>query len=155
MTLRLLESLGLSERNSQPSAEEARSLLEVLVTGVRAGDIALVTKDHRPVHLSASATEMLRRLLEPIARGERVALLPTRHELTPRQAAELLNVSRQYLVRLLDEGKLPFHRVGTHRRVPLEALLEFRRRRDAERSNALANLTELSEDLGLYPELEE
>ncbi|HVE83867.1 MAG TPA: helix-turn-helix domain-containing protein [Myxococcales bacterium] len=155
MSLQVLESLGMKESTSQPSAEEARQLLEVLTAGGRAGGVTLVTKDQRPVHLSGATTAMLREVLEPIARGESVTILPAGHELTPRQAAEFLKVSRQYLTRLLDEGKIAFRRVGTHRRVSFESLVEYKRTSDAERSEALAKLTRESEELGLYPELEE
>jgi len=153
--MQLLETLALKEKTSRLSVQEARQLLEMLGAGARAGDLTLATKDHRPVHLSGAAVTMLREILEPIARGDSVTILPTRHELTPRQAAEILNVSRQYLTRLLDEGKISFRKVGTHRRVPLEALLEYKRIRDADRGDALSKLTIMSEELGLYPELEE
>ena len=72
--------------------------------------------------------------------------------LTTSEAAELLNVSRQYLCRLLDRGDIPFVRVGKHRRVRVGDLMRYRERRDAARREKLQELTQLSQELDLYAE---
>jgi len=82
-----------------------------------------------------------------------VRLMPNNSRLlTTEQAAGLLNVSRQYLCRLLDRGEIPYVRVGTHRRIPFEELMRYRERRDALRREKLRELVRLSEELGLYGE---
>ncbi len=81
-------------------------------------------------------------------------MVPTGKELTTQQAADLLNVSRQYLVRLLDAGRLPYTKTRKHRRVRIEDVLAFKEERDVERKSALDTLTELSEDVEGYSELE-
>jgi excisionase family DNA binding protein len=102
------------------------------------------------VELPASAAVLLRRLVHLLAAGHAVTVEPTERELTTQQAAAILNVSRPYLVRLLDRGEIPWTRTGTHRRVRLEDLLAYKRKRDAERRAALRELTQLSDQLGLY-----
>lgn len=92
----------------------------------------------------------LGRVTEVLARGDAVTIVPVGKELTTQQAADLLNVSRQYLVRLLDEGRLPFTKTGKHRRLRIEDVLAYRDKRDAERRAALRGLTELTEELGGY-----
>jgi excisionase family DNA binding protein len=96
---------------------------------------------------------VLERVAEVLSRGDSITVVPVGQEMTTQQAADLLNVSRQYLVRLLDGGRIPFTKIGKHRRVRIEDVLAFKKGRDRERRAALDELTELSEDLGGYDEL--
>lgn len=73
--------------------------------------------------------------------------------MTTQQAADLLNVSRQYLVRLLEEGRIPFTRTGKHRRLRIEDVLAFKEHRDRERCAGLDELARMSEEVGGYDEL--
>ncbi|RYG87713.1 helix-turn-helix domain-containing protein [bacterium] len=76
---------------------------------------------------------VLVRVAEVLARGDAVTIVPTEKVVTTQQAADLLNVSRQYLVRLLDEGRIPFTKTGKHRRVRVEDVLSFKAARDEQR----------------------
>ena len=91
---------------------------------------------------------VLERVAEVMARGDSITVVPVGRELTTQQGADILNVSRQYLVRLLDEGRIPFTKTGKHRRVRIEDVLSFKDRRDRERRATLAELTQMSEDFG-------
>jgi len=82
--------------------------------------------------------------------GRSVAIIHYEHELTTQQAADILNVSRPHLVKLVDESKIPYHMVGTHRRIRMGDLLRFKQARDEERQGALRDLRKVSESLGLY-----
>lgn len=73
-------------------------------------------------------------------------------EITTQQAAEVLGVSRPYLIQLLERGETPFHKVGTHRGVRMADVLAYKQRRDAERRRALQELIRMSQLLGLYDE---
>ena len=95
----------------------------------------------------------LERVAEVLARGDAITIVPVGKELTTQQAANLLNVSRQYLVRLLDAGNLPYTKTGKHRRLKVEDVLAFKRRRARERKAALDDLTEISEEFTGYDEL--
>lgn len=88
-------------------------------------------------------------ILDALADGKGVQIVPKDMELTTQQAADLLNVSRPYLITLL-ESENSFRKAGRHRRVTFEALMEYKRRDDAERRAAADDLTELSEELDLY-----
>jgi len=89
-------------------------------------------------------------MLEELALGHTVAMAPVEQELTTQQAADLLNVSRPYLVGLLEEGKIPFHRVGNRRKVSLADLLAFKQRETTRREQILDELTAEAQDMGLY-----
>ncbi len=85
-----------------------------------------------------------------LAQGQGVTLVPEDKELTTQQAADLLNVSRPYLVKLLEQRQIPYTKTGTHRRLRVADLVAYKARRDEERGEALAELTQLSEELGHY-----
>ncbi len=102
------------------------------------------------VVIPKAAFGLLVAMLEELARGNTVAMAAVEEELTTQQAADLLNVSRPYLIGLLEDGRMPFHRVGNRRKLSLAAVLEFKRRDDARRQKILDQLTAEAQDMGLY-----
>ncbi len=120
----------------------------------RRGGFSILGPGGEVVPLPNSVVDVIDRAAMALARGAAVTVVPVDRELTTQQAADLLSVSRQYLVRLLDEGRLPSRRTGTHRRVRAEDVMVFKLARDQQRADALAELARLSEDMGGYEELE-
>jgi excisionase family DNA binding protein len=98
------------------------------------------------IEIEETVYELIRQLLIALARNRAVSLLPYDHELTTHQAARLLNVSRPYLIRLLDEGKIGFRKVGTHRRLRLEDLLAYKEETIAASERAKEELARLSQE---------
>lgn len=114
----------------------------VKIQGELAGDDALV--------VPREAAVLLARILGFLANGEGVNVVPDTAELTTQQAAEFLNVSRPYLIKLLESGEIPFRLVGTHRRIKFRDLNEYKSRDDLARRRAADELTQLTQELGLY-----
>ena len=123
-------------------------------TSARLADLG---SDHATLHvgrekleLPPSALKMLVVILGEFAKGRAVALSQIEVEVSTQRAADILNVSRPYFVKLLERGELPFRMVGTHRRVLLADVLEYRAAITARTGKALDELTALSEEMDLY-----
>jgi len=97
-----------------------------------------------------SAVELLVRILTHMADGQGVSVVPANAELTTQQAADLLNVSRPFLIGLLDAGEIEYRLVGTHRRIRAAAVLDYRRQDDRRRRQAADELTALNQEMGLF-----
>lgn len=95
---------------------------------------------------------LLVRIVDDIADGKAVSLTAAAQEMTTQQAANFLGVSRQFLVRLLDDGKIPFHRAGTHRRVYFQDLISYRNTRDRRRHEAIVEMARDAVKDGVYDE---
>lgn len=116
----------------------------------RAKRLQVVGASGQALDLPPSVVEVLQRATAVLSSGDAVAILPVDKALTTQQAADILNVSRQYIVRLVNEGRLPATKTGKHRRLRMEDVLAFKRVRDAERRRALDELAMLTEEFGGY-----
>jgi len=124
-------------------------VLEPLGRGAAA---RLVGPDGDAMELPEEIHELLVSIVENLKAGNGVTVIPMHAELTTVEAAELLNVSRPFLIKQLEAGAMPYHMIGTHRRLRLADVLAYRDRKDEQAEEALAAMTAEAEDLGLYSE---
>jgi excisionase family DNA binding protein len=144
-----LISVGPSEDDVK-LARETRKILVPRLSSTSPLNLRVVDSLNEPsIKIPAQAAHLLVRILDEMGRGNAVKLIPVHAELTTQEAADLLNVSRPTLIRLLDDGKIEFHKVGTHRRVPIKSVLGYKRQIDAERKAALEELAAYDQELGI------
>lgn len=111
---------------------------------------ALVDERGQRTELPKPVYELLVKVASAMQEGKVITLVPETEELTTQAAANLLGVSRPHVVKLIEEGKLPYHKVGAHRRIRMKDLLAFQRLRDQSRREALDELARRAQDAGLY-----
>lgn len=139
------------EREVQAALQGQRALAAYLATQFETQSIQIFDDENEAhlVELPTSALRLLVDILGEMAGGNAVKVVPIHAELTTQEAADLLNVSRPHMVKLLEQGMLPFHKAGKHRRVRFADLMEFKAGRDQKSEKALAELAKQAQELGL------
>jgi excisionase family DNA binding protein len=152
--------LAHSHRQSPPTAQEAE-LARVSgqrLSGYRDRNRPLSIRvidagQEQPLDLPAGAVSLLMDILEAMAAGRGLSIIPENAELTTVQAAEILNVSRPFLIKLLTGGALPYRKVGKHRRILMEDVMAYKRRTDRAREAVLDRLAVEAQEHGMgYPD---
>lgn len=144
------ETVAPSEADALMAAESSRQLATHQFSQKEPVRIRLRDDDKaETLSVPASAFRLFSQLLNEMSQGNAVALIPTHAELTTQQAADLLNVSRPYMVKLLDEGKLPCRTVGKFRRVRFDDLMTYKRKDDEARAKNLDQLSADAQELGM------
>lgn len=141
---------------SAKDSEEARAAVRALSTFVRRRKTARTIKirpesarEELVVSVPTEAFELFLEVLTQMANGNAVSIVPVHAELTTQQAAEMLNVSRPFLVGLLDQGEIPYRMVGTHRRVRFADLIAYKEKDAEHRKAVLDELAAEAQEHGL------
>jgi excisionase family DNA binding protein len=144
----------LSDRDAELLTQASRLMSEALDRS-RARRIALVEEkadgsDIARLEVPPATLRLLSQILALMARQQTFVLYPESSELTTKQAAEVLGVSRPFLIRALERGEIPFRKVGRHRRALMKDVLAYKRTMQVKRRAALDELVKTSEDIGGY-----
>lgn len=151
-------STVIERLENKEEVELAKAAQRCIVSALdhsRAVNIAIVEDgveklDNSPLlRLPPKVLRLIADLLGSLAEGKAVAIVPKDLDITTQEAAMFLNISRPYLVRLLEDGKIPFHKVGTHRRIRFEDVVQYKEGRMRKSSDALQELVDQAQELGL------
>lgn len=134
-----------SENDAQLAQESSR----ILAPRLHAGELRVQLEGGQVLTLPQAAARLLSHLLTEMAAGNAVTLIPVHAEMTTQEAADYLNVSRPYLIRLLEAGALPYRKVGAHRRVRFQDVRAYKERIDREREQVLDALAAEAQDLDM------
>ena len=143
-------AMATAEETNVPIATRDQREIEELYAKLREASAKLVGPDGKTEILPNNVYSFLCRLLAELRAGSSVTILQSNAQLTTMDASKMLGVSRQFLVTLLEKGEIPFHKVGTHRRVYARDVLAYKARRDAARRKAHDDLARAEYDEGVY-----
>ena len=138
----------LTDPISIPEAQERQ--IRDLRRLIQQGSAKLVGPDGHQVEIPEPVHDLLLTILKNLQAGKAISIVPEHQQLTTQRAADILGVSRPFLVRLVEDGDIPFHMVGSHRRIYLRDLLDYKRRRDAARHEAINNMARTEMEAGTY-----
>lgn len=140
-----------SEADIALARESGRALSTVLMTRSETQQIDFHDEKGtvHTVRMPTSALRLLLDVLTEIGQGNAVSIIPIHAELTTQETADVLNVSRPFLIQLLEKGNMPFHKIGTHRRVRYQDVIAYKKRIDGERRKALDELAAEAQELGM------
>lgn len=139
------------EKEVEAAVQGQRELASLLSTKFETQRIDIFDKEDKlhTLVLPTSALRLLVDILGELAIGNAVKVVPVHAELTSQEAADLLNVSRPHLVKMLEEGAIPFTKTGRHRRIRFSDLMAFKQRRDEESQEAMEALANQAQELGM------
>ncbi|AVJ24436.1 excisionase family DNA-binding protein [Pseudomonas sp. PA-7-1E] len=139
------------EKEVEAAVQGQRELASLLSTKFETQRIDIFDKEDKPhrLVLPTSALRLLVDILGELALGNAVKVVPVHAELTSQEAADLLNVSRPHLVKMLEDGAIPFTKTGRHRRVRFSDLMAFKQRRDEQSQEAMEALVQQAQELGM------
>jgi len=128
-----------------------RELLNNLVAAFsRPGHVSVINKDGHETQLPELLYQHLMRIVRLMCEGQAVVMLPQDETFTTQAAANFLGISRQFFVNLLEKEEIPYHRVGSHRRVYFKDLLHYQSKRNKVRRKSLDQLFDKIDEAGLY-----
>jgi excisionase family DNA binding protein len=133
-----------TESDSELAKTASRTLVRTKDQSVK-----VMLDDGKELTLPKSVTELLVRILTELSNGNMVNIVPIHAELTTQEAANHLNVSRPFLIKMLESGKLAFHKVGSHRRIKFEDLKRFMANQEVLREAAMQEMADIDQELGL------
>lgn len=148
----MAQTLQIPTRNEQKLANANFKEVEQLARSYHKKDQPVhieISDEKKRLTIPTAAFDFLSKILELMAKGKAISIIPSDAEVTTQQAAEILNVSRPHVVKLLEDGVIPFHKVGSHRRIKLKDVEHYRQNKADERKENLSELAEQAQELDM------
>ena len=142
----LENSLYLEPPKDENEVKQIHTLCDVLENSI----VNIGSPGNISIKLPVEILTLLKVFADAMSSGQALTIIPVEKQLTTQQAADLLNVSRPYLIKLLESHQIPFQLVGRHRRILMKDLIYYRQKQEQERKTKLDSLSNLSQELGLY-----
>lgn len=146
-----MEIIEKPTKQEQKTAMESYAALAEVIKQLKSDEPEIEveeTKEH--IKIPIKALRLLAGILEAMSEGQPISIVPMATEVTTQKAAEILGCSRPYLVKLLEEGEIPFIKIGRHRRVKMEDVLDYKEMKKKEQKKHLIEMMQNDEELGLY-----
>jgi excisionase family DNA binding protein len=146
-----MKTLNRPSKEDQKIAMQSYELLTSAIEGLNEKNPEIEIEETKDkIKIPLSALELLADILKAMSKGTPISLVPLATELTTQAAAEYLGCSRPHLVKLLEEKKIPFTKIGKHRRIRFDDIVEYKKKMREERRKLIIEMMQEDEDLGLY-----
>lgn len=146
-----VENIQKPSKQEQKTALESYSALAKVLKQLKSEEPEIeVEETQEQIKIPIKALKLLSKILEAMSKGQPISIVPMATEVTTQKAAEMLGCSRPFLVKLLEGGKIPFTKIGRHRRVKMEDVLAYKEKQKREQKQHLIDMMQNDEELGLY-----
>lgn len=146
-----LEDIKRPTKQEQETAMESYNALSAMLEQLKSNAPEIeIQETKEKIKIPLRALKLLAKILKATSQGNPISIIPVAIEMTTQAAAEFLGCSRPHLVKLLEDGAIPFTKVGKHRRVKFEDLADYKKKKREEREALLIEIMKGDEELGLY-----
>jgi len=151
MIMNSIEEIKRPSKEEQEAAMQSYNALEETLKSLKSENPEIeIEETSERIRIPLRVLKLLAKILKATSQGKPVSIMPVATEITTQSAAEFLGCSRPHLVKLLEEGKIPFTKVGRHRRVLFDELVAYKKKMKAEQEKRLTDMMRGDEELGLY-----
>src|SRR5690554_4516776 len=145
-----LDRINRPSKAEQKVALESYDSLAAVIEQLQADTEIEIEETNDKIVVPLRALKLFGSILKAMSEGKPISIVPLATEVTTQKAAEILGCSRPHLVKILEEGKIPFVKIGKHRRILFEDVMEYKKQMKAEQKKHLVDMMNLDEDLGIY-----
>lgn len=145
-----LDRINRPSKAEQRVAMESYDSLAAVIEQLNADTEIEIEDTNDKIVVPLRALKLFGSILKAMSEGKPISIVPLATEVTTQKAAEILGCSRPHLVKMLEEGKIPFVKIGKHRRILFEDVMEYKKQMKAEQKKHLVEMMNLDEDLGIY-----